>query len=180
MEIRLAEYNDYQKIAELHASSWQENYQNVMDASYLENDVLEDRQLIWQTRLINPPMNQHVVVLEDNGVICGFACAFGNHDFEKGSIIESLHVAKEFQGKGLGRVLIKAIVEWIEHFFPDSGVYIEVMAKNTQAIEFYDDLGGSHLSDRVWHSPCGIDINEWVYTWETPKAILSAVDTVAA
>jgi GNAT superfamily N-acetyltransferase len=175
MEIRVAEYNDYQKISELQAASWRENYKSVMDPIYLKDEVIEDRKLIWQTRLINPPMNQHVLVLEDNGEMCGFICAFGNHDFEKGSIIESLYVAKEYQGQSLGRLLIKEIVKWIEHYFPDSGVYIEVMDKNKQAIEFYDDLGGLHQSDRVWHSPCGIDIKEWVYTWNTPKDILSAV-----
>lgn len=176
MEIRVAEYNDYQKISELHASSWREHYKSVMDPVYLKDDVLEDRKLIWQTRLINPPMNQHVLILEEGGELCGFVCAFGNHDFEKGSIIESMHVAKSFQGQGLGRLLIKEMVKWIEHYFPDSGVYIEVMEKNKQAIEFYDDLGGMHQFDRIWHSPCGIDINEWVYTWDTPKDILSAVN----
>jgi len=176
MEIRIAKYDDYQIIAELHASSWRENYKNIMNCDYLKDEVLEDRTLIWQTRLINPPINQHVLLLEEEGSICGFMCAFGNHDFEKGSIIDSLHVAKKYQGQGLGRLLIKDMVKWIEHFFPDSGVYIEVMAENKQAVEFYDDLGGLHRSDRVWHSPCGIDINEWVYTWETPQAILSAVN----
>ncbi|QMV16635.1 GNAT family N-acetyltransferase [Vibrio spartinae] len=175
MDIRVAEYNDFEKIAELHAQSWQKNYQGVMEAHYLQDEVEEDRRLIWQTRLINPPINQHVVVAEEKGKLCGFICAFGNHDFEKGTVIESLHVASEFQGKGIAKLLLKDVTEWIQHYFSDRGVYIEVMEQNIRAIEFYDHLGGLHTLDRIWHSPCGSDVPEWIYTWETPQAILSAI-----
>lgn len=177
MEIRIAKYNDYEDIAKLHAESWRLNYKNVMDATYLKEAVQEDWTLIWQTRLINPPMNQHVLLVEDMGVLCGFICVFGNHDFEKGSIIESLHIAPNYQGRGLGHLLVKEVIEWIAQYFPDSGVYSEVMDQNKQAIEFYDHLGGQHNSERVWHAPSGNDIDEWVITWDTPQAILSAVNT---
>jgi GNAT superfamily N-acetyltransferase len=176
MDIKIAEYDDYTKIAQLHARSWRLNYQGLMNARFLEHEVEEERKVIWQTRLINPPINQHVLVVENEGVLCGFVCAFGNHDFAKGSIIESLHVAPEYQGMGLGRSLLKQAIQWIEHYFPDSGVYIEVMEKNVKAIEFYDHLGGIHSLDKVWHSPCGSDVSEWIYTWETPQAILSAIE----
>lgn len=175
MEIRIASYNDYEEIAKLNAESWRANYRNVMDPDYLEHDVEDDRKVIWQTRLINPPINQHVLLIEDQGQLCGYICVFGNHDFEKGSIIESLHIAPSYQGQGLGRLLLREVAQWIEQFFPDSGVYIEVMDKNRQEIDFYDHLGGQHNSERVWHAPSGNDIDEWIITWDTPKAILSAV-----
>ncbi|QSA20557.1 N-acetyltransferase, partial [Vibrio furnissii] len=91
MEIKVAEYSDFERIAHLHALSWQINYANILDKDYLDNEALQDRLLIWQTRLTNPPFNQHILLIEDEGVLCGFICAFGNHDFEKGTIIESLH-----------------------------------------------------------------------------------------
>ncbi|SHO57347.1 GNAT family N-acetyltransferase [Vibrio quintilis] len=176
MDIRVAEYSDYESIAKLHAQSWRMNYQGVMDAVYLRDEVDEERSLIWQTRLINPPINQHVVLAEEGNQLCGFICAFGNHDFDKGSIIESLHVAPEYQGKGLAKLLIREATEWIQHYFPDTGVYLEVTEENIKAIQFYDHLGGLHEMDRIWHTPCGCDISEWIYTWETPQAILSAVE----
>lgn len=56
MEIKVAEYCDYERIAQLHAQSWRTHYQGILGKEYLDNDVLEDRLLIWQTRLINPPL----------------------------------------------------------------------------------------------------------------------------
>lgn len=176
MDIRVAQYSDYEQIAHLHASSWKVNYQGIMDDDYLSNEVEDDRKLIWQTRLINPPINQHVLVIEDHGKFCGFICAFGNHDFEKGSIIESLHIAPEYQGLGLKSMLVKGMLDWIEHYFPDSGVYTEIVKQNTEAQEFYDHLGGTHSTDKIWHTPGGVDIAEDVYTWSTPQAIIQAME----
>ena len=63
MEIRVAEYKDYERIAQLHADSWKIYYRGILADQYLDQDVLEDRSVIWQTRLINPPFNQHVLLL---------------------------------------------------------------------------------------------------------------------
>jgi GNAT superfamily N-acetyltransferase len=175
MEIKVAEYSDYTRIAKLHAQSWRVNYKDVLDAEYLEDKVEEDRQLIWQTRLINPATNQHVLILEHDDQLCGFICVFANHDFDKGSIIESLHIAPEYQNSGLEKRLIKDMAEWIERYFPDIGVYIEVIESNQKAIDFYAGLGGLHEKDRIWNSPCGNPVPEYIFTWKTPKAIIAAV-----
>ena len=175
MEIRAAEYRDYERVAQLHALSWQTHYQGILGQEYLDHDVLEDRLLIWQNRLTNPPFNQHIVLAEEQGELIGFICVFGNHDFEKGTIIESLHVAPQHRGRGIGKQLIQEALKWVDHYFPDSGVYIEVMEKNAQAVDFYDHIGGIHQLERQWHAPCGSTIPEFIYTWETPKALAQAV-----
>ncbi|MCS0350446.1 GNAT family N-acetyltransferase [Vibrio ordalii] len=177
MEIKAAEYCDFERIAQLHAQSWRTHYQGILGKEYLDNDVLEDRLLIWQTRLINPPFNQHVLLIEEGGLLCGFICAFGNHDFDKGSIIESLHIDENYRGRGIGRQLIQEMAVWFEQYFPNSGVYLEVMADNKQAIEFYDYLAGRPKGERLWRSPCGQDIKEWVYTWTSPTDLLASVSS---
>ncbi|PRQ62691.1 GNAT family N-acetyltransferase [Vibrio sp. V01_P9A10T6] len=177
MEIKAAEYCDFERIAQLHAQSWRTHYQGILGKEYLDNDVLEDRLLIWQTRLINPPFNQHVLLIEEGGLLCGFICAFGNHDFDKGSIIESLHIDENYRGRGIGRQLIQEMAAWFGQYFPNSGVYLEVMADNKQAIEFYDYLAGRPKGERLWRSPCGQDIKEWVYTWTSPTDLLASVSS---
>lgn len=177
MEIKAAEYCDFERIAQLHAQSWRTHYQGILGKEYLDNDVLEDRLLIWQTRLINPPFNQHVLLIEEVGLLCGFICAFGNHDFDKGSIIESLHIDENYRGRGIGRQLIQEMAAWFEQYFPNSGVYLEVMADNKQAIEFYDYLAGRPKGERLWRSPCGQDIKEWVYAWTSPTDLLASVSS---
>ncbi|MBF9002445.1 MULTISPECIES: GNAT family N-acetyltransferase [Vibrio] len=175
MEIRAAEYRDYENIAKLHALSWRTHYHGILGEEYLENEVLEDRLLIWQTRLTNPPFNQHIVLIEEQDELLGFICVFGNHDFDKGTIIESLHVAPKHRGKGLGKLLIQEALKWVDHYFADSGVYIEVMEENHQAVDFYDHIGGIHQLERAWKAPCGHTIPEFIYTWETPKQLAEAV-----
>jgi GNAT superfamily N-acetyltransferase len=175
MDIRVAQYSDYERIAHLQASNWKQYYQGVMDDSYLQDDVEDDRKLIWQTRLINPPMNQSVILLEEGGLLCGFVCAFGNHDFEKGSIIESLNIAPEFEGLGYKQRLLVEMAKWIECYFPENGIYVEIGERNLDAQRYYEQLGGLQTTEKVWHTPCGVDIKEKVFTWAAPKQFLEAL-----
>ncbi|PMJ89674.1 GNAT family N-acetyltransferase [Vibrio sp. 10N.261.55.A7] len=169
MDLKIAEYSDYERIATLHAQSWRRFYNGILGDDYLQHDVLEDRLAIWQARLINPPFNQHVLLLEEGGLLCGFVCAFGNHDFEKGTMIESIHVDENYRRRGIGLRLLKEVTLWCEQYFSDSGIYLEVMAENTQAVEFYNRLGGKKLDDRLWNAPCGNKVQEWVYGWKSPE-----------
>ncbi|ANS87500.1 hypothetical protein VSVS12_03800 [Vibrio scophthalmi] len=173
MEIKVAEYKDYERIAHLHAQSWQTYYQGILGANYLDHDVIDDRLVIWQTRLINPPFNQHVLIAEDDGQLCGFICAFGNHDYDKGTIIDALHIDSRYRGQGLGAKLIAETAKWIDQHFADTGVYLEVMAKNGQAVDFYEHLGGENSLERLWDAPCGNQVPELVYTWSSPKQLLN-------
>lgn len=175
MEIKVAEYSDFERIAHLHARSWQLHYAEILDREYLDNQALQDHLLIWQTRLTNPPFNQHILLVEDNGILRGFICAFGNHDFEKGTIIESLHVEQESHGRGVGRCLISEMADWIERYFPDNGVYLEVVEQNQPAIHFYEQLGGEILTKQMWQAPGGSEVPERVYRWKTPKALMAAM-----
>lgn len=175
MEIKVAGYEDFERIAELHARSWQAHYQGIFAQDYLDNEALQGRLLIWQTRLTNPPYNQHILLLEADNRLCGFICAFGNHDVEKGTIIDALHIDPELLGRGLGKRLIKAMIEWMEHYFPNNGVYLEVLEKNQPAIEFYDHIGGKRPCEKTWQTPCGNIVQEWVFTWSSPKAMLKAI-----
>lgn len=176
MELKLAEYNDYERIATLHAQSWKLFYQGILGSEFLKHDVLEERSTIWQTRLINPPFNQHVLLIEEGGLLCGFICAFGNHDFEKGTMIDALHVDPAFRGKGVGVRLLAEMAKWIDQYFPHSGVYLEVMKENTQAVDFYQHLGGECHLERLWNAPCGHQVPELIYAWHSGNHLLKCVE----
>ncbi len=45
MEIKVAEYSDFERIAHLHALSWQINYADILDKDYLANEALVHRDL---------------------------------------------------------------------------------------------------------------------------------------
>ncbi|WP_070966553.1 GNAT family N-acetyltransferase [Vibrio sonorensis] len=174
MELRVAEYSDYERIAQLHAQSWKDFYKGIYTEDYLTNDVLPDRMVVWQTRLINPAFNQHVLLAEEGGLLMGFICGFGNHDIDKGSIIESLHVDKAYRGRGIGKRLLNEMASWMNHYFPDQGVYLEVLQENKQAHEFYDHFGGENLHEKTWQAPCGSQIPELVIGWKSPQKLLES------
>jgi len=176
MELKVAEYSDYERIAALHAQSWKHFYQGILGKDYLDNEVTEERAAIWQTRLINPPFNQHVLLIEEGGLLCGFICAFGNHDFDKGTMIDALHIDRAYRGRGLGVKLLAEMAKWIEQYFPDNGVYVEVMKENKQAIEFYQHLGGEFYLERLWNAPCGSQVPELTYHWNSGKGLANCVE----
>ncbi|MEF1291792.1 GNAT family N-acetyltransferase [Vibrio sp. M260118] len=176
MELKAAEYSDYERISALHAQSWKHFYKGILGKDFLENEVDEERAAIWQTRLINPPFNQHVLLIEEGGLLCGFVCAFGNHDFEKGTMIDALHIDRAYRGRGLGVKLLAEMAKWIAQYFPDNGVYVEVMKENKQAIEFYQHLGGDLYLERLWNAPCGGKIPELTYHWTSGQELANNVE----
>ena len=70
MEFKVAAYEDYERLASLQAQSWKMFYQGALEPKYLDLDILADRRAVWQTRLINPPYNQHVLCLK-KVLLCG-------------------------------------------------------------------------------------------------------------
>lgn len=178
MELKIAEYSDYQRIAQLQTHHWQTLYHGMLDEEYLQNDILEERALIWQTRLLNPSYNQHILLLEHQNELCGFICAFGNHDYEKGSMIDSLYVASEYQAQGLEHQLILAMTEWLERYFADGGVYIEVVEKNAPAIAFYTQMEGKVMQHRHWKPSCGGAFPEVALTWPSPQHLRHAIASI--
>ncbi len=165
MEFRLAEYKDYQRIAQLHASNWKRYYKGILSDEYLESDVDDDRNVLWQTRLINPSFNEYVLLAEEGGLLCGFICAYGNHDVEKGTLIDNLHVDPAYQGRGIAQQLLSHLHLWLNNYFPESGLYLEVLKGNEQAMKFYDHIGGNKVSEGFWKSPEGSAVGEYVYHW---------------
>lgn len=176
MELRLAEYKDFERIAHLHAESWKRHYRGILSNSYLDEEVLDDKLLIWQTRLTNPPFNQHIVLAEEGGLLIGFACIFGNHDFERGTFIDALHVDDAYRGRGIGKQLLLKVAEWHQHYFKDSGLYLEVVSQNTSAIQFYRHIGAQECQERTWQAPGGTEVMEKVLRWSSAQALVNGIE----
>ncbi|MGF1777112.1 GNAT family N-acetyltransferase [Vibrio nomapromontoriensis] len=171
MDFKIAEYSDYKRIAQLHAESWQLSYKGMMRQSYLDEQALDDKLLIWQARLLNPPFSQHVILAEEQGELLGFICLFGNHSAEFGTIIDNLHVSSSAQRRGVGQTLLSQAMEWAGKYYPDNGVFLEVLADNKDAVHFYESVGGVRALSQRGDSPCGKKVDEFVYTWPTPQEL---------
>lgn len=138
---RVADQNDQDRIALLHAASWQRHYRGIMSDEFLDHKVILDRSEVWKKRfkLMSPEM--FIIVAESDDKLIGFVCTFLNQDSQYGSYLDNLHVLSEHQGTGIGKALMKQTAEWVHSKRPNSPLYLWVLEQNTQAINMYLHLG---------------------------------------
>ncbi|NVK72413.1 MAG: GNAT family N-acetyltransferase [Oceanospirillaceae bacterium] len=172
MIIREACLDDLSNIANLHAQSWRDNYSDVLSEEYLEKSVFADRTSVWTSRLKKPLTNQLLLVAELDDYICGFICAFGDHHPTFGTIIDNLHVKSGNKGKGIGRQLLAAAASWATTHYKNTDLYLEVLESNTKAIRFYEALGAKNIGSSYWHTPCGNQAKEFIYSWGLPEVLV--------
>tara|TARA_R110000737_G_scaffold339609_1_gene361723 strand:- start:419 stop:961 length:543 start_codon:yes stop_codon:yes gene_type:complete len=139
---REAVTKDADRIANLHAQSWQQNYRGSFSDEFLDNEVLEDRVYEWTKRLQNQSDNHYLLLAEEDGNLLGFMYAYFNHDAQFGTLLDNLHVSLNSQGKGLGTQLMVLLAKEILKRNNEKGFYLWVLDSNAAAISFYDNLGG--------------------------------------
>ena len=64
---------DADGIAALHADSWRRHYRGAYLDTYLDGDVVADRQEVWRRRLAEPSTNQLTVIARRDDELIGFA-----------------------------------------------------------------------------------------------------------
>jgi len=106
---RTATLIDTQAIGLLHATSWQQHYKEVLSEAYLKDYVVED-------------------------IVCGFICLFFQEDPVWGTLLDNLHVAYDWKGKGIGASLLKAGHQWSLQQDANLSMHLWVYASNKAAI----------------------------------------------
>jgi len=173
MRYRIANINDLESLAKLHAESWRESYRGIFSDDFLDNGVLEERVDYWANRLSSPKKNQLVMIAADENEVTGFICAFGDESSQWGTFIENLHVSKSVQGKGIGKQLMYLAAKWADETFEHKGVYLEVLEDNLNARNFYQRIGAKYQETNLWQPP-GSDykVNDLLYVWESNFPLL--------
>lgn len=169
---REATANDAEKIALLHAQSWQRHYRGIMQDAYLDGPVEENRLEVWKGRLHNPQDKQYVLVAEEDDQLCGFACVFAEYDPAWGALLDNLHVSQQYQGKGIGARLLKSAAKWAYMRNPDAGFYLWVFVKNTSARKFYENLGATNQEVVATENPDGGFADACRYVWTDVKKLV--------
>jgi|GEM_PF-178171 len=141
MAIREAEPRDAEEIAALHADSWRRHYRGAYLDSYLDGDILADRQAVWRDRLAHPA-NRHTVVAEQEGSVVGFAHLILDDDQRWGALLENIHVAYDVKRRGLGSRLMATTAVQLGQRRASSPMYLWVLEQNTAAQAFYLARGG--------------------------------------
>lgn len=165
MIFRIANTSDTQKIAQLHARSWQQNYSGSFSKDFLENKVHADRLSVWEERLKSTSTNQYILLAEENMELVGFCCAYFNENKEYGTYLDNLHVSKKGSGKGLGTKLIHFLITEMavrsNHRF-----YLWVLENNHSAIRFYENLNGERAETLQANDIGDASFSKIRYVWK--------------
>ena len=166
MKIRLASKNDVKYIADIHTLSWQNTYNKVLTKQYLNEIAPKERSAVWIDRLENPKNNQLVIVAEHKDKMIGFGCIYSNENSQWGAYLDSLHISKSYQSKGIGKSLLLKIAKWCFKQEPAKGMCLLVNQDNVKAQTFYMKLGARNAKAGIWNAPDGSVVPTFWFVWD--------------
>jgi GNAT superfamily N-acetyltransferase len=172
MIIRDALETDAQPIAALHAANWRLFYRGALRDEFLDGDIVPERSAFWVNHLHSPPLNQHVLVAENEDKIVGFACVYAKVDEQWGSLLDSLHVSQSMQRHGIGAKLLVAVAQWCESKKASGGLFLWVVQSNLQAQRFYQALGAVRAGSDIWVPPGGGHVPRYRFAWQSVSMLL--------
>ncbi|MEV0228154.1 GNAT family N-acetyltransferase [Nonomuraea sp. NPDC050786] len=168
VHIRPGTRTDAEPIAELHTRSWLTAYAGIMPAGYLNGPLLDERKLMWSTRLATvaaePDHARCLLVAVDGDALLGFAYLVAGNDGR--ILLDNLHVQPERKQSGIGRQLVYHSFGWASEHHPGKTVYLEVLRDNVAAITFYRRLDGRPTKEFMERFPAGFELPVVEYTWD--------------
>ena len=90
------------------------------------------------------------IVAEVDGQVVGFLLYMREHAFPDALYVSSVGVAKNYQGRGIGRAMLRRIQRRLTRL-PVAKIVLHVREKNTGAIKLYRDLGFVKIGLHPWY-----------------------------
>lgn len=144
MVIREAVSSDIEKISEIYVKNHRETYSGLLSDNYFENltsDYAKDK---WSTYFYNEGSKIWVVYNDDE--FLGFAAGTEDKNLAETWYLDSLHIAENARGKGIGTALIKTMMKHaVKNGYSNMSVCI--VKGNDNAERLYKKLGAKHLLD---------------------------------
>jgi ribosomal protein S18 acetylase RimI-like enzyme len=147
IDIRRAEPQDADAIADVHHESWKGAYTGIIPYRAL-GQMIARRGCEWWERAIRRSAN--VIVIDAGGTIAGYATLGRNRARQlphQGEIYE-LYLRPEWQGVGLGRRLFRAARAHLSELGL-SGMVVWALEENRGALDFYAGEGGRDIAEGV-------------------------------
>lgn len=170
--IREANIADVQAIAKVHVATWNSTYENIIPEVYLKSKTCKGQEEKWLKRIFeNDATNEFLyVALTENDDIIGFACGSAqNDDIKFKGTIAAIYILKDFQRKGLGKKLIKTIVERLDKNGIEN-LIIWAFAENPSC-SFYEHINGKKVRKKT-ENIGGKEMIETGYGWTNIKELL--------
>ena len=142
--IREADCADAAAIARVHVESWRTTYRGLMPDPVLEGLSVEQRREMWERLLCSKSVDRCAFVAEAaDGELVGFAdggppqAHVSGHDSE----LYAIYLLNEWQGRGAGGRLLRAVGGWLAER-GHRRMVLWVLAENYPSRRFYERLGG--------------------------------------
>ena len=172
MLIRKAALEDAAGVAKVQVDSWRTTFKGIVPDDFLENLSYYKRELIWKRAVME---NELYIVEDENGHVIGFSVGgkerTGNYETYSGELY-SIFILKEHQGTGIGRLLVRLVVDELKKKKLTS-MLVWVLEENP-ACQFYGALGGKKIDTREIEIG-GKKLREVAYGWEDIANLLKVV-----
>lgn len=163
MRVRKAVSADAKGIAKVHVDSWQTTYANIVPKEFLNGLTYERREQLWRSNIPNGGV--YVAETEQKEII-GFSSGGEKRKDEYPGYtgeLYAIYILKENQRNGLGKLLVKSIVEELKQ--QNISTMIVKVLEDNDSFLFYEAIGGKKI-DTVDIQISGKKLNERVYGWD--------------
>ncbi|MFZ5966407.1 MAG: GNAT family N-acetyltransferase [Bacillota bacterium] len=170
ISIRKAKHSDLYSVGVVQVESNRSTYNGIMPETYLQNLSYEEKAESWERRLFGDHISEFMYVAEcsENGVI-GFVAASTvktNDSYERE--LNAVYILKEYQGKGIGKMLINAVVS--DYIGSNVRTMMLWTLEQNPARQFYEHLGGRLVDTRTIDRG-GKQLIQVSYGWEDIRCI---------
>lgn len=153
----------------MHVESWRTTYKSILPKEFLMNLSYKRREQFWETSI---PEGNVFVAENDEGKIVGFASGGiergGKYEGYKGELT-SIYILKEYQGRGIGKQLLKAVIKGIVKLGINTMLVLVLEDNNSNL--FYEATGGKKIGE-VEIEIARKKLNELVYGWDNITDII--------
>lgn len=148
MYVRKATLEDLKDISRIYALSWKTAYRGQVNDAYLDELSLDAWVLPFTKWLAERDIGLYLC-MDGNQPVGAAACFLSDEETYQGyGELQSIYVLPAYFHKGCGRLLIEAV----EKSFLEKGIsryYLWVLRENTNAQEFYKNMGFSATEDML-------------------------------
>ncbi len=175
ISLRPARPGDAAAIAKVHVETWRAAYAGIAPDAYLVSMTESKQALQWNHSIRRAAAPEGVLAAESTDLPGGRIVGFGSCGPARGQPgsgeIFTLYVAPDWQGQGIGRLLLEALLARL-HGGGLNRAVVWVLGDNPARF-FYEALGGRRVAERKQRF-AGVELEEAAYAWPDLGAWLAA------
>jgi Acetyltransferases len=149
MRIRKVEKHDLLQVAKVQVDSNRSTYAGIMPKDYLEGLTYAGKASEWGEKLFSSESTEfmHVAETDDDSIVGYASASTGKTHAVYDRELTSFYILQEFQHRGIGRLLFKAI---LDNYINEgvNSMFLWTLQDNPNRA-FYKHLGGSIVDRRI-------------------------------